>query len=307
MQKVILSIALAGSAVAIPQGAPGAKGGAKGGAGGISSLLGPVAGMTKDTTGGSGPYKSSFGPVPGLGKHTMFMPTSIPAGVTLPSIVWGNGACFGYGAWFSKFLNEIASHGFFIIANGAHNGSLLTATSQKDMPDAIDWIYKNAGQGKFAAVDKTKLAAAGQSCGGLQAYQASLDKRVTLTALFNSGLTTSDSKILAKLHAPVGFFTGGTGDGANANSARDYKNMPAKIPTVKSVLPNVGHMATYGDKHGGKFGKAASIFFKWHLKGDRAAAQEFLQPTTLKADGWEIVSKGWDSAGRTLANATKET
>ena len=82
--------------------------------------------------------------------------------------------------------------------------------------------------------------------------------------------------------------------------------MPAKIPTVKSVLPGVGHMATYGDQHGGKFGKAASIFFKWQLKGDQAAAQEFLQPTTLKSDGWEIISKGWGGAARTLANVTQE-
>jgi hypothetical protein len=230
MQKIILSIALAGSAIAFPQGAPGgAKGGAK--AGGpspseASVMASAVAGMTKDTTGGSGPYKSSFGPVPGLEKHTLYMPTTVPAGVTLPSIVWGNGACFGYGAWFSKFLNEIASHGFFIIANGAPDGSLLSTTTQKDLVDSIDWIYKNAGQGKFAAVDKTKLAAAGQSCGGLQAYQASLDKRVTLTALFNSGLTTSDNKLLAQLHAPVAFFTGGSGDGANVNvSMNNFKSM----------------------------------------------------------------------------------
>jgi hypothetical protein len=82
--------------------------------------------------------------------------------------------------------------------------------------------------------------------------------------------------------------------------------LPDGIPTVKSVLSDVGHMATYGDTHGGKFGKAASILFKWQLKGDKAAAQEFLQPTTLKADGWEIVAKGWGGAARTLANITTE-
>jgi hypothetical protein len=138
----------------------------------LAGMAAAVIGMTKDTTGGSGPYKSSFGPVPGLAKHTLYMPKSVPEGVTLPAIVWGNGACIGNGAWFSKFLNEIASHGFLIIANGAPDGSASDKTKATDLVDAIDWIYKNAGQGDFAKVDKEKLAAAGQSCGGIQVCQS---------------------------------------------------------------------------------------------------------------------------------------
>jgi len=186
----------------------------------LSGMLGMVSavGMTPDTTGGSGPYKSSFGAVPGLRKHTMYMPKSVPANVTLPVIVWGNGACSGNGAWFSKFLNEIASHGFFIVANGDPNGSLAAGSKGTDLPDAIDWVYKNAGQGRFASVDKTKLAAAGQSCGGIQAYSASLDKRVTLTGIFNSGLINAENtKLFPQLHAPVGFFLGGKSDIAYEN------------------------------------------------------------------------------------------
>jgi hypothetical protein len=185
---------------------------------GIAQMGTGVIGMTADTTGGSGPYKSAFGAVPGLAKHTMYMPKNAPANVRLPVIVWGNGACSGNGAWFSKFLNEIASHGFFIIANGDPNGSLPAGSTAKDLPDAIDWVYKNAGQGKYASVDKTKLAAAGQSCGGIQAFSASLDKRVTLTGIFNSGLLNeANTKYFADLHAPVGFFLGGSTDIAYKN------------------------------------------------------------------------------------------
>jgi hypothetical protein len=35
---------------------------------------------------------------------------------------------------------------------------------------ALDWVDKNAGQGKYANLDKTRIAAAGQSCGGLETY-----------------------------------------------------------------------------------------------------------------------------------------
>jgi hypothetical protein len=43
---------------------------------------------------------------------------------------------------------------------------------------------------------------------------------------------------------------------------QDYKNMPAHIPTIKANLA-VHHMATYGETHGGKFGKIGALFFKW--------------------------------------------
>jgi hypothetical protein len=49
-------------------------------------------------------------------------------------------------------------------------------------------------------------------------YSASLDKRVMLTGIFNSGLiNTENTKRFAQLHAPVGFFLGGPSDIAYAN------------------------------------------------------------------------------------------
>ena len=35
--------------------------------------------------------------------------------------------------------------------------------------EAIAWVIKNAGQGKYANVDKDRMAVAGQSCGGIEA------------------------------------------------------------------------------------------------------------------------------------------
>ena len=83
---------------------------------------------------------------------------------------------------------------------------------------------------------------------------------------------------------------------AYVNTERDYKNMPAKIPTTKANLPGVGHMATYGTTNGGKFGKAAVAFFDWHLKGDPASAKQFLEPASspLTKDGWQIVAKNFN-------------
>jgi hypothetical protein len=35
---------------------------------------------------------------------------------------------------------------------------------------ALDWVTKNAGKGKWAHIDASRLAVGGQSCGGLEAY-----------------------------------------------------------------------------------------------------------------------------------------
>jgi hypothetical protein len=40
----------------------------------------------------------------------------------------------------------------------------------KSHEEAIAWVMKNAGQGKYAKVDKDRMAVAGQSCGGIEAY-----------------------------------------------------------------------------------------------------------------------------------------
>jgi len=250
----------------------------------------------KDNSGGSGQYKAGYSTVAGFDRHTIYAPKVIPPDVKLPVIIWGNGACSGDGTGFSKFLTEIASHGYFIVANGKPGAGMSSTTKASDLPDAIDWIYANAGKGPYATVDKTRLAAAGQSCGGIQAYSASLDPRVTLTGIFNSGLISRGNTVLfEKLHAPVGWFLGGPTDIAFENGESDYKVMPAKIPTVKLNL-DVGHGGTYMEKQGGKFGKAAVAFFDWQMKGDKSAGQQFLSPDTspLAKDGWKIEFKGWN-------------
>lgn len=80
-------------------------------------------------------------------------------------------------------------------------------------------------------MDKTRIAVAGQSCGGIQAYTASLDPRVKATAIFNSGLiNTANKKHFPKLHAPVGYFLGGPTDIAYANvSSMFYILMPTLL------------------------------------------------------------------------------
>jgi hypothetical protein len=238
MKSLILGTFVSMAAAQMPNGVPAAMGEAQTGVFGagpvtsqpkmdggasMSSMLGQLLKdlpkmMEKDNTGGSGLYKAGYALIPGFDNHTAYAPKVLPPGVKLPVIVWGNGGCSGDATGFSKFLTEVASHGYYIIANGKPGAGMASATKGTDLTDAIDWVYANAGKGELATVDKSQLAAAGQSCGGIQAYSASLDPRVTLTGIFNSGLISQgNTKLFEKLHAPIGYFLGGPTDIAYLN------------------------------------------------------------------------------------------
>ena len=53
---------------------------------------------------------------------------------------------------------------------GGKGGMGSMGSDVKLQNEAFDWIEKNAGQGKYAKVDKNHVAIAGQSCGGLESW-----------------------------------------------------------------------------------------------------------------------------------------
>ena len=72
--------------------------------------------------GGSGPYKAIMATDESLQTHTIFKPINLePFGrrQLLPVLVWGNGACANSPFEHYRFLNEIASNGFLVIAIAA--------------------------------------------------------------------------------------------------------------------------------------------------------------------------------------------
>jgi hypothetical protein len=172
-----------------------------------------------DLSGGSGPYKANYTTDSAISGYTIYAPkTPPPADVKLPVLIWGNGACLAQGLMFMNLLNELASYGFFIIANGLPEGGGTSTAA--DLTKAIDWVTANpASLKKYGNVDTSNLAVSGQSCGGLEAYSASYkDPRVKLTVLFNSGLVDQSKRpLLADLKAPVAFLLGGPKDIAQAN------------------------------------------------------------------------------------------
>jgi dienelactone hydrolase len=106
-------------------------------------------------------------------------------------------------------------------------------TKVQDLTDSIDWVFKGNAN-KYGDIDTTKIAVAGQSCGGLKAYSTSYhDERVKLTMLFNSGVLDDQKRyLLQELKVPVVYFIGGPTD-------MGYPNVCFAIPLVM-IFTNVG-------------------------------------------------------------------
>ncbi|MEU5903109.1 cellulose binding domain-containing protein [Micromonospora sp. NPDC047467] len=251
---------------------------------GLAATIVPVAsvimaiGVTPASAavGGSGPYPADYETSATLANHTIFRPQTLPS-ERLPIVVWGNGACSANGLSQGNFLREIASHGFLAIANGAPNGS--GSTNSQMLTQSIDWaVAENSRQGSkyYNKIDTSKVAVAGFSCGGLEAYAVSGDPRVTTTGIFSSGLLNdADDYQLRRLTKPIAYFVGGPSDIAYPNAMDDWGKLPSGLPAFMGNL-NVGHGGTYDQTNGGEFGRVAVLYFKWRLKGDTTAGGNFV-------------------------------
>jgi hypothetical protein len=257
---------------------------------------------------GTGPYAAISEVDPALPTHTIFRPSNLDGlgNVRLPVLAFANGGCANSPRGFEPFLAEIASHGFLVIAIGT-NPPQQGQTSYKQMWQAIDWATaQNTLQGgKYKGkLDLSKVAVAGQSCGGLQAIEASLDPRVTTTMVCNSGVLNTSAgapqmpsnpskDILQKMRVPMVYIIGGPSDVAYPNSADDFK----RIETVPVFLLNhdVGHGGTYRQENGGEFGKAAVAWLKWQLKGDETAKKMFAGPDCgfCRNTAWNVQVKNF--------------
>ncbi|KAK4507288.1 hypothetical protein PRZ48_001023 [Zasmidium cellare] len=229
---------------------------------------------------------------PTLPGHTIYLPANLTAHNPLPVIVWGNGACSADSTTHHNFLLEVAAWGHIILVSGEPNAS--GSTTPEMMVESIDWAVENAGKGDWVKVDASKIAAAGMSCGGLEAYEQVSDERVSAFGIFNSGQFTESStaEVVKKVKKPIFYFLGGESDIAYENGMRDFEAVPEGVPTWVGNV-DTGHLGTYSQPKGGVYGTAAQHFFRWVLQGDESAA-EYFRGGGAEADGWETDKRNLD-------------
>ena len=148
--------------------------------------------------GGTGPYKAIMKEAASLEAHTIFCPqdlTPFNAEKPLPILVWGNGACANSPFEHAKFLNEIASYGYMVLATGyipmADEWYKGPMSKTEQQIESIDWAFaQNTDQNSpyYQKLDLKNLCIAGMSCGGLQSLHNCADPRVSAVMICNSGL-----------------------------------------------------------------------------------------------------------------------
>lgn len=261
-----------------------------------TSFLNPASAQTTSRTvedGGTGPYSALMIAESTLLTHTVFRPKDLSVfgdGKKLPIVVYGNGACSNSPGTHINFLNEISSYGFLVIAIGPMPEEGEEKTSEKStssqLTDAIDWAIAQNGNRQsryYHKIDTTKIAVSGMSCGGLQALEVAPDPRVTTVGVFNSGILPKPisppglpplkKDQLEKIHSPVLYLLGGESDISYENGMDDF-NRINHVPVFIANM-DIGHNGTYHESHGGEFGRVATAWFQWQLKGDEEAGKMF--------------------------------
>ena len=261
--------------------------------------------------GGTGPYKAIMKEEATLPAHTVFVPQDMSVfnkKKPLPVLVWGNGACTNSPWEHFKFLGEIASHGYIVLATGyipmeekPYQGPMSTTEQQIE---SIDWaIAQNADPASpyYGKIDVKNICVAGMSCGGLQSLYNCADPRIKTLMICNSGLFKEsnrrqavggmpmpDKSKLGEIHSSVIYILGGKEDIAYENGMDDFHKIQ-HVPCCVANYP-VGHGGTYRQPHGGEFTVVALNWLNWQLKGDKQSAKMFKGKDCglSKRKGWTI-------------------
>ena len=167
------------------------------------------------------------------------------------------------------------------------------------LKQALEWaIAQNADASSpyYGKLDIDNIAAAGMSCGGLQALHMSSDARIKTIMVMNSGFYngSEDKASLSEMkQKSVIWILGGETDIAWENGNDDFDRMSGSMPAFLCSLEGIGHGGTYMQPHGGDYAKVASAWLKWWLKDDKEAGKMFTgsEPGVVDLLGWTYERK----------------
>ena len=297
-------------------GAPAAAGSGHGGAG-AGGASGGTAGGNPGTcvasksananASGSGPHKVvvETNSDTGIKEGTIFRPSDLGGTEKYPIFVWGEGGCSLNGLSNSAAMAEIASHGYFVIADGTPNNS-NSRTMDSSNPVGmgapllayVTWAIAENDKpcsAYYQSMDTTKVGANGFSCGGLMSEGTAGDPRITTWGLNSSGLFSANAPFYKTIHTPVLIVLGGSSDIAYENGERDYDNISALGIATLLFSKDLGHGGDLFSKNGGDFTKIDLAWLNWQLKGDLTATGKGLLVGSgcsyCTNSAWEVKSK----------------
>jgi len=260
------------------RGGSGTGGTAAGGSGGSGSGTCTASKSTGRTVSGTGPHQVvvETNTDNGIKCGTIYRPADLGGTEKYPIFVWGEGGCSQDGYSNQAAMAEIASWGYFIVADGTPGGTNACGGGQdgRAFLDYLTWAIAENGKScsaYYQSLETTKIAADGFSCGGLMSENVSGDARFSAIGITSSGLMSANATLYGKIHTPFKIMNGGSSDIAYENGLRDYDEISKRgIPIVYYSKTSAGHGGDLGQARG-DFNKVNLAWLNWQLKGDTGA------------------------------------
>lgn len=263
--------------------------------------------MASASPSGSGPHEVvvETNADPGINEGTIYRPADLGGDERYPIFIWGEGGCSLQGLSNQSANAEIASHGYFVIADGTPSGG--GGTRSLGGPDAgapmiayIDWAIEENNKpcsAYYHSLDITKVATNGFSCGGLMAQGTAGDPRVTTWMINSSGGFGANQALYDATHGPVLIVLGGESDIAYENGKRDYANLAELSYPIMLFSKDIGHGGDLFSRNGGDFTKLNLAWLNWWLKGDETATGKGF----LVGDGCTLCNdSSWETASANI-------
>jgi len=259
---------------------------------------------------GTGPHKVvvETNADAGIKEGTIYRPEDLGPGKNYPIFIWGEGACSLNGSSNEKAMAEIASHGYFVIADGTPGGggsrAMDLAQIIKPTRAYVTWAIaenRKPCSAYYQSLDTSKVASNGFSCGGFLGQALAGDPRTTTWGVTSSGSFGAAPDLWNSVHTPVLILEGSLdvqsagGTGAYTNGLRDFDGIaPLKWPVYFISNKNFKHGGDLGNTNGGEFTKINLAWLNWWLKGDTGATGKgVLVGSTCKYctdSNWEVKS-----------------
>jgi len=295
-------------------GAPSGSGGRPAGAGGE----GVDAGAPTDAAAGTpctvgawpaadptmpGPYatmmESNVGPAAGVGADggppvafTMFRPKDLAqGGLCHPVVTWGNGT----GAnptLYKVLLNQLASHGFVVIASDSPNVSM---GDPPPMVAGVTWVLAQNDDPTselYQRIDTTHIGATGHSQGGFATTTAGGDSHITTIAALCGASNQRN------LHGPAMLYCGGMDTTVPCTTIQNTFNAINNQPVMLADFLAADHASwiSFRGTTPSPVEAAVTAWMRVHLMGDTALRSWFYGPSCkLCTDtAWSVMQKMMD-------------
>lgn len=255
---------------------------------------------------GSGPYEVivETNSDPGINEGTIFRPKDLSGEEPFPILVWGQGGCSLNGLSNEQAMVEIASHGYFVVADGTPGGSGSRTMDRADLAAMgapllayVDWALSENEKPcsvYYQSLAPTKIAANGFSCGGLMAQGTILDDRIVTWGVTSSGMAGATSSFYDVIRTPVLFVEGGPDEVAYDGGLEGYQNTVETGFPVLWFSKNIGHGGDLFQPGGGDFTKLNLAWLNWWLKDDMSITGKGLLVGTecpyCSDPAWEVMS-----------------